>query len=54
MPFHTDLMYAYNLTNKVIKTLERLEKNIILIEIKLLKEEGRKERTEPGKIKILL
>ena len=26
MPFHTDLMYAYNLTNKVIKTLERLEK----------------------------
>ena len=43
MPYHTDLMYAYNLTNKVIKTLERLEKKHNPYRNKTVKEEGEKK-----------
>ena len=46
MPFHTDLMYAYNLTNKVIKTLEKLEKKHNPYRNKTVKKrEGKKNKT---------
>tara|TARA_B110000495_G_C23002723_1_gene591948 strand:- start:160 stop:312 length:153 start_codon:yes stop_codon:yes gene_type:complete len=44
MPFHTDLMYAYNLTNKVIKTLEKLEKKHNPYRNKTVKRRGKKRK----------
>lgn len=44
MPYNTDLMYAYNLTNKVINTLEKLEKKNNPYRNKTVKRGGGKKR----------
>tara|TARA_B100001250_G_C19409218_1_gene618260 strand:- start:435 stop:587 length:153 start_codon:yes stop_codon:yes gene_type:complete len=49
MPFHTDLMYAYNLTNKVIKTLEKLEKKHNPYRNKTVKRGGKKRKNKTRK-----
>lgn len=49
MPFHTDLMYAYNLTNKVIKTLEKLEKKHNPYRNKTVKRRGKKIKNKTRK-----
>ena len=51
MHSHTDLVYAYNLTNKVIKTLETLERkhNPFRNKTKKRKIKGRKNKTKKNK-----
>ena len=51
MHSHTDLVYAYNLTNKVIKTLETLERkhNPFRKKTKKRKIKGRNNKTKKKK-----